>query len=989
MSKRSKISLSDYPALIREWHPTKNGKVIPDNIHPGSHKKFWWRCENGHSYQYIVRDKVNRKKTCSACNSLAFCAPNIAKEWHPTKNGDKKPEHYAHKSGVAVWWQCPKNEQHVYNSVIWSRTGIKTGCPFCAGKRVCGDNNLRHLYPDLSKEWHPTKNGDKKPEHFTAGTHKKAWWQCPANPAHEFYSRIVNRATHGHGCPYCSGVLVCSDNNIVARFPEVAKEWHPTKNGRHRPEGFTFGSGRIFWWLCPRGHSYKAQICNRTAKNSPTGCPYCAGQKIDETNNLKARYPRVALEWHPTKNGNLRPEEVMPGSPKKVWWLCPKGHSYEATLGSRALLGTGCSKCNPQSSKSEKRLFFELVSVFASAQSGAKIDGVELDVYLPDINVGIEFDGTFYHKGKKRKQDLNKNLYMKNKKIRLIRVREHPLPKIGGDDIIIKKPYTIEKAHVNSLFEVLLNYVNGSEITNKIKRYIKLKNFQNEDGFEQYVAHHLFPKKPLSETHSLLCKEWDYELNGTIKPENFTSGSGKKVWWKCKKSKKHTYLAPIHDRTGNKIRGCPYCAGKRVCDDNSLAAKFPTLSREWHPTKNYGKSPHDYTSGSSKKVWWKCERGHEFSATICNRTNEKQPTGCPYCSGHKIGKDNNLGVKFPLIAAEWHPTKNNDTTPYMVPPAAPVKYWWLCPQKHSYQATIGNRTNEKQPTGCPYCANRKVGRDNSLLFKFPKIAQLWHPSKNKNLGPGNVVPGSYSNVWWKCRKGHVFNVVVNDMVKRGGKCLYCTDKLVSRDNNLSFKFPHLGREWHTTKNKEGNPGKIIASKNIKGWWKCPKGHEYEAQLQSRINGKHAGCLYCSGQLPTKIDNLLSLFPDIASQWDHAKNEDSPDKFSPKNWSTVWWRCPRNHSYEAPIFLRVYENKNCPYCSNKRIGVDNNLAYKFPLIAKQWDREKNNGLSPEKIGPGSHKKVWWKCPKGHSFQRKVYKHVNSVRGCNICYRDRNK
>ena len=769
MAHKRKILMSYFPNLLGEWHPTKNGNIIAEKIHPGSHKKFWWLCENGHSYQYVVRDKVKRKNACSACNSLGFCAPNIAKEWHPKKNGAKKPEDYSHKSGAKVWWQCPKSKRHVYKSVIYSRTGMKTGCPFCAGKKVSAENNLQHLYPDLSKEWHPTKNENKKPEHYTAGTHQKVWWQCPINPAHEHYSRIVNRASHGHGCPYCAGVLVCSDNNIVARFPDVAKEWHPTKNGEHRPENFTFGSGRMFWWLCPNGHPYKATVCNRTAKNSPTGCPFCTGQKINETNNFKARYPGVALEWHPTKNGTLKPEEVMPGSDKKVWWLCPKGHSYEATLGSRALQGTGCSKCNPQSSKSEKRIFFELLSIFANAQSGTKIDGVELDIYLPNINVGIEFDGMFYHKGKKRNQDLGKNQYMKDKNIRLIRVREHPLPKMGNEDIIIEKPYIIEKAHVNNLLLKLLKHALSSEDKKKIKKYIGQKNFQNDGDFQKYISNHLFPQKPLAETHPKLCEEWHAKLNGSLVPENFTFGSGAKVWWQCNAVKKHVYLAPIYDRTGEKRRGCPYCSGKKVCAENSLTVNFPGLAKEWHPTKNGAKTPNNYTFGSNKKIWWKCPKGHAFPARICLRTNTKMRTGCPYCACKKVCWDNSLGFKFPELCREWHPTKNGAKTPSDYTSGSNKKVWWKCLNGHDFPARIALRTTANQMTGCPYCSNHKICEDNNLRAKAPEIADMWHPTKNQKLNPENVVPGSFAKVWWQCERGHIFNLAVKYMVKRAEK----------------------------------------------------------------------------------------------------------------------------------------------------------------------------------------------------------------------------
>jgi hypothetical protein len=74
------------------------------------------------------------------------------------------------------------------------------------------------------------------------------------------------------------------------------------------------------------------------------GCPYCAGKKVCEDNNLEFLYPDLAKEWHPTKNGMLKPSDVTPNSGQKVWWMCVKGHKWKATVDNRAR-GRGCLKC--------------------------------------------------------------------------------------------------------------------------------------------------------------------------------------------------------------------------------------------------------------------------------------------------------------------------------------------------------------------------------------------------------------------------------------------------------------------------------------------------------------------------------------------------------------------------------------------------------------------------------------------------------------------
>ena len=60
--------------------------------------------------------------------------PHLVKEWHPTKNKDLKPEDFTPRSGKKVWWQCPKGEYHEWKATIHDRS--KGGCPFCSGRKT-------------------------------------------------------------------------------------------------------------------------------------------------------------------------------------------------------------------------------------------------------------------------------------------------------------------------------------------------------------------------------------------------------------------------------------------------------------------------------------------------------------------------------------------------------------------------------------------------------------------------------------------------------------------------------------------------------------------------------------------------------------------------------------------------------------------------------------------------------------------------------------
>jgi len=123
-----------------------------------------------------------------------------------------------------------------------------------------------------------------------------------------------------------------------------------------------------------------------------------------------------------------------------------------------------------------------------------------------------------------------------------------------------------------------------------------------------------------------LAKQWHTKRNGQLTPKDVAPNSRMKVWWRCGKG--HEWEAATHSR--NSGAGCPYCAGRKVCHENCLLTKRPDVAGDWHPTKNGELAPRDVTVNSNKTVWWKCQRGHEWQATVTRRT---RGTGCPHCKG--------------------------------------------------------------------------------------------------------------------------------------------------------------------------------------------------------------------------------------------------------------------------------------------------------------------------------------------------------------------
>src|SRR6478735_6327 len=289
---------------------------------------------------------------------------------------------------------------------------------------------------------------------------------------------------------------------------------------------------------------------------------------------------------------------------------------------------------------------------------------------------------------------------------------------------------------------------------------------------------------------------------------------------------------------------------------NSLYDIDKKISLEWHPTKNSELTPQNITAGSSKKVWWQCEHEHEWETSPHNRTKNK--SGCPYCLGRLASPDNNLAIKYPTLAKEWHSTKNDSLTPYDIVPGSNKRVWWLCEKGHEWETMIVQRVRSK--SGCPYCAGQRATEDNNLFKKHPEIAKQWHPEKNKGLTSENVAPASSKKVWWLCEKGHSYQQTVHKKTLRNYGCPFCSNrKIIASENSLAVVHPELAKEWHPTKNGELLPDELAPTSGKKVWWKCSynPSHEWESYISNRQRG--VGCPSCANEQQSSFAEQLLFF----------------------------------------------------------------------------------------------------------------------------------
>lgn len=447
---------------------------------------------------------------------------------------------------------------------------------------------------------------------------KEACWKC--NKGHKWIASAFDMTQRNwKGCPICNNkTFVNNQRNFSICYPSLMKEWDSNKNTNIDPSKINPHCGKKAWWKCNKGHSWKATINGRT---KGFGCPQCAGNKPSIENNLSL-YP-VSKEFHLTKNGGLKPDNLMPGSCKKVWWTCNRGHDFLARISDRVGHKSSCPRCHKSFSLFEIRVYTELISVFKDAKWTADIDGVEVDIFLPSLNIGVEVDGYYWHKDK-REKDNNKTDFLKKKCITLIRLRESPLPLLSDLDVGYNYKLDSDNGDQINIIKKLLKRicaVSGQDVS----KYLSRNNYANTSMYAKLISEVSNPNLSLANVAKNLLSQWHPIKNGNIKPEYVSFGSQQKAWWICDKG--HEWEAVINSRV--KGHGCPQCSGRYPSKENNLQAANSNLSSEWDHDRNKPLIPENVTPFSGKKAWWICNKcGHKWSALISSRSYGR---GCPNC----------------------------------------------------------------------------------------------------------------------------------------------------------------------------------------------------------------------------------------------------------------------------------------------------------------------------------------------------------------------
>lgn len=471
-------------------------------------------------------------------------------EWNWEKNNELGfyPDQITLGSKKKAWWRC--NKGHEWPAAVNTRAKGRN-CPYCVGKyAITGENDLQTLRPDLMEEWDWEKNSDfgLDPSKLKITSNVRVWWRYK-DLGHSYDTMLSSRTHMNSGCPYCNGHRILTGyNDLQTLHPDIIREWDFDKNIDIDPSVLAPMTHKKVWWLCNLNHSYFMSVDSKVAGH---GCPYCSNNKVwAGFNDLATTHPWILDEWDYDKN-TILPTEISAGSHIKTWWKCKYEHSWNATVKNRTN-GAGCPECQKSKMTSfpERSIYFYTKCYFDNviwSYSNDIFNKMELDIFIPSLKIGIEYDGEAWHKDVKR--DLKKDKICEESNIRLIRIREPKCP-----------------IYDSSCEFIYLSNLGQAELENAIYKILNILGISNPDininrdtnKIEDVIRHYIVEHSILSKRPEL-ADEWHPTKNGNLKPEYITYGSHKKIWWVCKEG--HEWCAIAKDRS----RGinCPVCRKKK------------------------------------------------------------------------------------------------------------------------------------------------------------------------------------------------------------------------------------------------------------------------------------------------------------------------------------------------------------------------------------------------------------------------------------------
>ena len=544
--------LSLYPEIAKEWDCDKNGELKPFDVAVNSHKKVWWKCKEGHSYEAIISDRTRNGHGCSYCsnkkvaigiNDLTTTRPDLLEEWDYEKNNELGiyPTAVHKGSSKKVWWKCKKCGFEWY-SIIYNRA-LGHGCPECGKKKQVDNFILNKIdkqgsvlssFPEIAEEWNYEKNGELKPDMFSPGSNKKVWWKCK-KCGFEWEAIIVQRCKYKTQCSKCAGVHKKTDEEFKEEINnanpnvEIMNEYINAKTRlkcRCKECGFI--------WNVVAYHLQQGQ-----------GCPQCAIKKNAERQTLTQKEFNVRIK---KINSNIEIIGKYNGAHKRIKVKCKNCNHTWNPKAWELIQGNGCPKCSHTATSYMEQFillsFIELLGKDNVLSRDRKEIGRELDIYIPKFKYAIEPGSWFWHK-KNYLDDINKINLCKKKGIDLVVIYDLYDSEIALDNpnIITYNFDLARRSNMESLIDLVRLLFNRIGFKSK---------FSNEKWNE--ISNKAYISSRMKSTDEF--KKELYKKNKKVIVIGEYTGSGNKIQVKCKKCDYIWETTPGHLLEG---KACPKC----------------------------------------------------------------------------------------------------------------------------------------------------------------------------------------------------------------------------------------------------------------------------------------------------------------------------------------------------------------------------------------------------------------------------------------------
>lgn len=355
----------DNPQLLTEWDYQKN-PMPPSEYLPGSNEKVWWKCSTcGHEWKALISNRALSGRGCPCCankkvaagkNDLATTHPELAQEWHPTKNLPLMPQEVFAGSAQKVWWKCPTG--HEYKASLLHRSQ-GTNCPHCnAGRQTSFAEQavfyyIKQLYPDAQNRVQGLLGQRMELDIYIPSIHLAIEYDGSFWHNHNKPNKRERDEKKYALCQAQHIYLIRIREDRNEKTQKLADEvWH--MENLENLNQLSKLIQLVIDKLDPRSNF----LTRKRVKDIHS--PIHVDVKRDEfkirryqqvlkKDSLAEQFPKIAAEWHPTKNDTLTPQMFLPGSTQKIWWLCPVCQKeWQTPIYHRTHSKTGCPACHQE-----------------------------------------------------------------------------------------------------------------------------------------------------------------------------------------------------------------------------------------------------------------------------------------------------------------------------------------------------------------------------------------------------------------------------------------------------------------------------------------------------------------------------------------------------------------------------------------------------------------------------------------------------------------